>query len=146
MEGDRRTAASIPTAQPTRRAIAVDFDGVLHAYTSAWRIDEHGHGAIDDPPVLGAIAWLEQMVEHFDVWIFTCRMLDPRRSHVEQRIRDWLLVHGLSPIALARLLFTHEKPHADVYIDDRGFRFEGRFPTVAELAELRTPWNKRGTL
>lgn len=138
-----RSAASVSSAEPARRAIAVDFDGVLHQYTSPWRVDAEGHGAIDDPPVPGAIGWLCEMVEIFDVWIFTCRMLDSRRSHVERRIRAWLAAHDCPQRVIDALHFTHEKPHVDVYIDDRGFRFEGTFPTAGEISALRVTWNKR---
>lgn len=131
------------TEQPVRRAIAVDFDGVIHAYTSAWRLDEEGHGCIDDPPVPGAIEWLSEMVERFDVWIFTCRLLHPKRSQCERRLRVWLVENGCRRSVIERLHFTHEKPHADVYLDDRAIRFEGAFPTLEEIKAASVPWNKR---
>lgn len=142
---DNRRADRVPSEMPERRSIAVDFDGVIHAYTSGWRVDEQGHGCIDDDPVPGAIEWLSEIVQHYDVWIFSCRMLDSRRSHVERRMRRWLYRHGASESLVDALHFTHEKPHADVYLDDRGLRFEGTFPSLETIRAAATPWNKRAT-
>ena len=84
------------------------------------------------------------MVERFDVWIFTCRLLHPKRSHTERRIREWLAANDCPQHVIDQLHFTHEKPHADVYLDDRAMRFEGTFPTREEIAAASVPWNKRG--
>ena len=37
-----------------RPILCVDFDGVIHSYTSGWE----GIDMIPDPPVEGAIKWL----------------------------------------------------------------------------------------
>ncbi len=46
-----------------RYSVAVDFDGVLHSYTTPW-VNAH---TIPDPPVEGAIAWLYAIGQRFDV-------------------------------------------------------------------------------
>src|SRR5690606_9529026 len=56
-----------------RKTLAIDFDGVLHAYTSGWQ----GALEIPDPPVEGAIAWLEAAAERFDLAIFSVRAAHP---------------------------------------------------------------------
>ena len=38
--------------------LAIDFDGVLHSYSSGWK----GSRNIPDPPVDGAIEWLNGLV------------------------------------------------------------------------------------
>lgn len=48
--------------------IAVDFDGVLHAYTRGWQ-----SGEIYDKPVLGAAEGLQALMRRDAVFIFTAR-------------------------------------------------------------------------
>jgi hypothetical protein len=122
-----------------RRTLAVDFDGVLHAYTSGWK----GQLEIVDPPIPGAFAWLTEIVRDFDVIVFSSR-LNPRGVPIEvviESFRAWFLRHGLPPETLTRLQFWTGvgKPMALVYIDDRGYRFEGHFPGARELLAMR-PW------
>ena len=45
--------------------IAADCDGVLHSYVSGWQ----GADSLPDPPVPGAIEWLEDVTKHFEVAI-----------------------------------------------------------------------------
>ena len=125
----------------SRHSIAVDFDGVIHQFISPWTGDpEH----IPDPPVQGAIEWLEKMVDDYDVYIFTCRLLASNRSQVERAMRGWFRKHDASQTLVRALRFCYEKPHVMVYLDDRGMRFEGTFPTVEEIVAASIPWNKKG--
>lgn len=141
MEGERQVpGAGCDT--PARYAIAVDFDGVIHQHVSPW-IGDPTH--IPDPPVPGAIAWLESMVARYDIFIFTCRLLTPKRSPVERAMCAWLAAHGASVDLVHALHFVSEKPHAGVYLDDRAMRFEGRFPGTGEIDAAAVPWNKRTT-
>lgn len=127
-------------------SIAVDFDGVIHQYTSPWTELEE----INDPPMPGAFAWLEEMTQHFKVVIHTCR-ITPRdnteaawkKSHdMVLIIKRWMLEHGLDHMALRKLHFWVDpgKPTALVYIDDRGFRFEGEFPSKNDIHRVLRPW------
>ncbi len=117
-----------------RRTIAVDFDGVVHSYASGWK----GACVIADPPVEGAIEWLVAAVERFDVAIFSVRASSPGAVDA---MRAWLRRHGLPDHVLARITFPVAKPPAELYIDDRAYRFEGTFPSFEELASL-SPWNR----
>lgn len=80
-------------------------------------------------PTSDAIDWLEQAVERFDVAIVG-------GSEREADRRAWLRSHGLSEHALARIRFPRHKPPADVYLSRRALRFEGRFPSLDEIARL----------
>lgn len=114
--------------------LVVDFDGVLHAYTSGWR----GPTRIVDPPVDGAIAWLEEMSGRFPTAVRSVRSAYPGAIAA---MRGWLSRHGLSDAALARLRFPVRAPRAFLVIDDRALRIEGELPRFDELGDL-TPWNK----
>ena len=130
--------------------ICVDFDGVIHSYTSGWQ----GTDVIGDPPVEGAIAALYGYVQHFKVHIYSARSVLPEgieamRNYIgdhEQKYRNRRYDEGkyIPPERLEeRLEFPNHKPPCLVYIDDRGFRFEGVFPTLEELKALFTTWNKK---
>ncbi len=125
-----------PATKTARRStVCVDFDGVLHSYTSPWS----GADVIPDPPVEGALAFLAAAVERFDVAVFSAR------SHQQGGVgamRAWMMAHGLARDVVARLKFPSEKPQAIVYIDDRGWRFDGSFPSLDDIASFR-PWNRR---
>jgi hypothetical protein len=113
-----------------RYTIAVDFDGVIHSYTTPW-IDAV---TIPDPPVKGAIPWLNSISEKFNVVIFTTRA---KTFEGAAAVANWLADRGHIPY-----LVTAEKPAALIYLDDRAYRFDGsNFPTADEIHRAR-PWNK----
>lgn len=94
--------------QPPRSVgvlVAVDFDGVLRR-----KGPDFGDEVMGDP-LPGAAEGLRRLAERYDVVIFTARTaLDP--------VRRWLADHGMGGFEV-----THEKPPAEFYIDDHGFRF-----------------------
>lgn len=124
------------TADPKERnryTIAVDFDGVIHSYTSGWA----GADQCPDPPVDGAIDFLHEMVEVFDVVIMSTRGDQPGGSEaVMAYLRTW----GYTG---PELRVTREKVPALIYLDDRGWRFggPGTWPTVQQIHDAR-PWNR----
>jgi hypothetical protein len=132
----RAQAAGTPEAPgPDRHkwVVAVDCDGVLHSYRSGWQ----GADSLPDPPVPGAIEWLELITKTFEVAINStrCRSVAGRWA-----IEAWLREHGLSDEALARVHYPPYKPAALVYLDDRALRFDGEhFPSVADVWAAK-PW------
>ncbi len=122
------------------KILCVDFDGVIHSYTSGWK----GAETVSDPPVPGAMEWLLEMdAERFGVAIFSSRSGQPggigaMRGYIRYCADD----AGLDSSFVDRLEFPTEKPQAFMSIDDRGFRFEGTFPSLTELDAFR-PWNRR---
>lgn len=138
------------TSRPVR--VALDFDGVLHSYTSGYT------GPIPfDPPVLGAQTFCAELIRRgYVLSIFTTRAhplleREQRKAFVEYlerttagellhpvtgwkrvgagpsvgtfAIRAWLKHYGF-PEEMQTCEITHKKTHADLYIDDRGWRFE----------------------
>jgi hypothetical protein len=118
--------------------VAVDFDGVIHAYSKGWH-----DGTIYDEPVPGALDAIESLMERYAVAIFTTRDTE--------QVKDWLLGHGFDDIwtdlaweppfwnEAGSLLVTNRKPAAIAYIDDRGIRFESWNQALADLARLEPP-------
>jgi hypothetical protein len=133
-------------ASQKRYTVAVDFDGVIHSYTSPW-VDA---ATIPDPPVPGAISWLFRTIQHFDVAITSTRN---HQSGGIRAMRAWLKAHsdalwnepGPGYRGLEDITFPQEKPAALIYLDDRAVRFDGEnFPEKDEIHRLR-PWNKEPT-
>lgn len=116
------------------RTIAVDYDGVINSYKTRTGLDKQY--LLPDPPVDGALEWVLQVMERFNVVVFTCRAFFPGGK---EAVEKWLERHGFPALEV-----TGEKPIAHVYLDDRGFRFEGpgTFPTLEEL-NLFKPWNRK---
>lgn len=116
-----------------KKTILVDFDGVLHSYTSGWK----GEGVIPDPPNTGAIEWLWGLLddERFEVCIYSSRS---KTSAGIDAMDDWLRKHGLDG-RTHELRFPTTKPAAFLTIDDRAFVFRGRFPSLDEIAAFE-PW------
>jgi hypothetical protein len=114
--------------------IAVDFDGVIHSYTTPWISATE----IPDLPVPGAIDWLNKISKDFKVVIHTTR---GETLSGQAAVRDWLTKHGYELADTTEVEVTALKPAALVYIDDRAWRFEGTFPSRHEIHMAR-PWNK----
>lgn len=118
----------------SRKTIAVDFDGVVHGYTSGWT----GYEPID-PPVEGAREGIERLRNAgYRVVILTTRADTPDG---EAATRAWLLRHGIQVDDV-----TNSKVKAILYVDDRGFRFEGDWDQVLAFVTAGVePWTKRQT-
>ena len=127
----------------TKPILCLDFDGVLHSYyPSGWK----GASVVPDPPVLGAMDFLREAVEHSEVCILSFR------SHQEGGVYamiDWLnnnltAYFGTTTATyiLERISFPREKPPAHIILDDRAMTFNGVWPKMDELLAFK-PWHKR---
>ena len=134
----------------SNQIICVDFDGVIHSYKSGWR----GVAVIPDPPVPGAIEWLEC---HLPVPDCVCAMKPPHEGPIVQiyssrskswrgrrAMKRWLVENGLHPgyIREGILRFPVKKPPAFLTIDDRAICFDGVFPTAQQMLSFRPWYNK----
>jgi hypothetical protein len=127
------------------RTVAVDFDGVIHAYTKGWQ-----DGEIYDEANEGALDALEYLLTRWYVVIHTSR--SPRQ------VAGWLTEHGFtvtvdSVISETSslhmdgttglfwstpgvLLVTRRKFAAIAYIDDRAIRFHDWEQALADLERV----------
>ena len=120
--------------------LCLDFDGVLHSYTSGWK----GADVIPDPHVPGALEFLSDAVKQFRVAIYSSRSGQPggieaMQAWLHDRVTNHWDVEGEW---LAEIEWPTEKPPALVTIDDRAVTFTGQWPSVQSLLEFK-PWNKR---
>ena len=124
--------------------LVLDFDGVLHSYTSGWK----GARVIPDPPVPGAMAFLMHAVVEFEVHILSSRTHQwGGRRAMKRWLRRSLRERASGPpvyadVTYRALKFPRHKPAAMVTIDDRALTFTGRWPSLSELQAFK-PWNKR---
>jgi hypothetical protein len=128
--------------------ICVDFDGVIHSYTSGWQ----GADVISDEPVDGAIDWLLSHLPVPDALGMAPEYVGPEpviysaRSKQKggiEAMKKWLIKHGVDEWYFRDdiLKFPTQKPAAFLTIDDRAICFTGKFPTTAEMMAF-VPWNK----
>lgn len=122
--------------------LCLDFDGVIHSYTSGWK----GADVIPDPPVEGAIAFMLIALSRFDVVIFSSRSC---QAGGILAMKKWLREHAgqcwySTPDGprLESVRFSVEKPSAMVTLDDRALTFNGTWPSIETLLAFK-PWNKR---
>jgi len=99
--------------------ISIDFDGVLHADRySDWKMPPDGK------PVDGALDFVHWLMENeLGVSVYTAR--DLTFPGVARGIRDWLERNHFPLMTVTNL-----KPLACLFIDDRGYRFEGSFEPI----------------
>jgi hypothetical protein len=131
--------------KPKQYTVVLDFDGVVHLYDSPWQ----GADIIPDPPVPGALDFICQVVNHpeLKLAIFSSRS-DTFAGR--EAIRDWLYRHlqyylqsgDKADDVLKKIALPQHKPPAILYIDDRGFHFNGTFPTLNWILSFK-PWNKK---
>lgn len=124
-----------------KKTICVDFDGVLHLYTSGWK----GVDVIPDQPVPGAMEWLFDVSMDYEICIYSSRSKSPTglaamEKWLEQELVSKFGKAGASTVT-SKLLFPTEKPAAWLTIDDRAICFRGTFPSVTEIENFK-PWNK----
>lgn len=123
-----------------KRTICLDFDGVVHSYTSGWK----GPRVIADPPMPGAFTFMLTMLANdWDVCVHSSRSgaWGGRRA-----MRKWMKHWALSQWwpspgqpGLEDVRFPLFKPPALLTIDDRAMQFTGQWPDEMECRAFK-PW------
>lgn len=117
--------------------LCVDFDGVIHSYTSGWQ----GADTVSDPPVPGALQWLKRASEWWDVQIYSSRSSQPNGP---EAMAAWLAAWSATEGVSLTVSFPEQKPPAFLTIDDRAVCFEGVWADLDPKSLLGfKPWNKR---
>ncbi len=117
-----------------KQTIILDFDGVIHSYTSGWK----GAAVIPDPPVDGTREGVAKLRETYTVVVVSSRC---HQSGGIEAIKAWLALHGIEVDAV-----SNDKPPHICTVDDRAFRFEGDWQAVIDgIPSASVPWNKKGS-
>ena len=154
---------------PRKPILCLDFDGVLHQYSSGWK----GPRVIPDAPVPGMVEFLLDARARFELAVLSSRssywfgrwaMKRWLRAHLTAYLNDvqegqpgygrmlelgaatwepWCVLARDEAARIVREIdFPRHKPPAMVTLDDRAIQFEGKWPDVGTLASFQ-PWNRR---
>ena len=130
----------------SRPILCLDFDGVIHAYTSPWT----DATTISDGMTPGFLDWACRAAEHFQLVVYSSRCKEPgaidamQAWFAEQVAKAAPGVPG-APLEFG-IEFAHEKPAAFLTIDDRCVVFNGRWDAVhldPQVLRMFLPWNRR---
>lgn len=107
-----------------KKVIVLDFDGCIHHYTSGYT------GIVPkDPPSPGALEFVRWLREKkFTIVVLSARIRDDKGR---QEIENWLIEHNFPD----GIIVTNIKPPAVLYVDDRGWRFDGDWNEVKSFLE-----------
>lgn len=114
-----------------KKTICLDFDGVLHSYTTNWKSAD----VIPDPPVAGALEFCKSLIANN--WLVYIQSVRACSVGGRLAMEAWLTEHGFP----SDVILTAEKPKAWVYLDDRAWLFRGSFPRLSDI-ERFTTWNR----
>lgn len=115
-----------PGFKNDKLTLAIDFDGVIHNATNGW-----GDGTCYGNPIPNCIESIKKLSEKYEIIIFTAKAKKDRplvngKTGIDL-VKDWLtkydLINHIKDI-------TSEKPRAELYIDDNGYRFENWSDTM----------------
>lgn len=95
-----------------KKRIVFDFDGVIHKYSKGWQ-----DGSIYDEPVEGIKEVIDYLRQNYEVVIVSSRSTQLKGREAMQ---EWLNKYN---IKVDQILAG--KPPAFIYIDDRGYKFDG---------------------
>lgn len=137
--------------------VAIDFDGVIHSYPNGWQ----GADVIDGELMPGTVPFLMALIANgYQIAIYSSRshmlegwmamqswLLDELHSyHHRENEGEW---NDYDMWQMAVKIFNEidwpvTKPPAYITIDDRCWKFEGRWPTLEELKNFRATYRKIG--
>jgi hypothetical protein len=115
-----------------RETIAVDFDGVIHAYSKGWH-----DGTIYDVPIAGAREAMAKLSALFYILIYSTRNYDrvidgEQQENQVAEMEAWLEKYH---IPYDEIHTQSGKPVCKLFVDDNAYRFEGDWET--SLGEIR---------
>ena len=115
-----------PGFEHEKKNLAIDFDGVIHNADKGWF-----DGTCYGEPLPGAIDAIKRLSEDYTIIIFTAKARTDRplvngKTGV-MLVLEWLEKYNVSQYVSS---ITAEKPRADLYIDNNGYRFENWVDTL----------------
>jgi hypothetical protein len=118
---------SPPGFEDQSNVLAIDFDGVLHNADKGW-----GDGTCYGNPLPGAIEAIKTLSEKYKIIIFTAKA-KPDRPLVNGKTGTELVYEWFERYNIISYIdsITSEKPRAELYIDDNGYRFVNWKDTVS---------------
>ena len=121
-----------PGLEHEKQNLAIDFDGVVHNADKGW-----GDGTCYGEPLPGAIDAIKRLSEDYNIIIFTAKAKSDRPL-VNGKTGSKLVYEWLQKYQIEQYVFsvTSDKPRAELYIDDNGYRFENWNDTLKFIKTL----------
>ena len=121
-----------PGFEHEQKNLAIDLDGVIHNADKGWR-----DGTCSGDPLPGALEAVKQLSEKYTIIIFTAKVREDRPL-VNGKTGAMLVAEWLEKYNIAQYVssVTSDKPRADLYIDDNGYRFENWNDTLSFIEKL----------
>lgn len=121
-----------PGFEAQSKNIAIDFDGVIHNSDLGWH-----DGTCYGLPINGSLDSIKELSKKYKIIIFTAKA-KPDRPLVNgktgiEHVTEWLTDNGFIDYVTE---ITSEKPRAELYIDDNGYRFENWTDTIKFINEI----------
>ena len=113
-----------------KKTLCLDFDGVIHSYTSGWK----GASNIPDEPVKGTREAIEKLRENWEVVVYSSR--SGQEGGLEA-MKVWLNKYEIKVDKICE-----HKPPAFIYVDDRGVTFTGNWDKLIEDCNNFIHWMK----
>jgi predicted phosphatase len=113
------------------KTVVMDFDGVIHSYTSGWK----GVEVIPDPPVEGIKEAITDIRKYYKVVVVSTRCFQEGGL---EAVKSWLAKHEIT----VDEVLAH-KPPAIVYVDDRALTFDGNAKGLLRKIKTFRTWQNR---
>ena len=121
-----------PGLEHEKQNLAIDFDGVVHNADKGW-----GDGTCYGEPLPGAIDAIKRLSENYNIVIFTAKAKSDRPlvngKTGAKLVYEWLQKYQIEQYVSS---VTSDKPRAELYIDDNGYRFENWNDTLKFVKTL----------
>ena len=121
-----------PGLEHEKQNLAIDFDGVIHNADKGW-----GDGTCYGEPLPGAIDAIKRLSENYNIVIFTAKAKSDRPlvngKTGAKLVYEWLQKYKIEQYVSS---VTSDKPRAELYIDDNGYRFENWNDTLKFVKTL----------
>ena len=121
-----------PGLEHEKQNLAIDFDGVVHNADKGW-----GDGTCYGEPLPGAIDAIKRLSEDYNIVIFTAKAKSDRPlvngKTGAKLVYEWLQKYQIEQYVSS---VTSDKPRAELYIDDNGYRFENWNDTLKFVKTL----------
>ena len=122
---------SPPGFEDQSNVLAIDFDGVLHNADKGW-----GDGTCYGNPLPGSIEAIKALSKKYKIVIFTAKAKSDRPL-VNGKTGTQLVYEWFEKYDLVDYIdnITSEKPRAELYIDDNGYRFTNWKDTISFIED-----------
>ena len=109
--------------------MAIDFDGVIHNFDKGWY-----DGTCYGDPLPGSIEAIKKLSKQYNIIIFTVKV-KPSRPLVNGKTGHELVTEWLNKYGILDYIdeITCEKPRAQIYIDDKGYKFNTWKQTLKDI-------------